>query len=973
MAFSQGLFEIPALSSILRKLAFALYSPCWKGTQVVSTPYHSKLWAHLLTMRAAADSFDRITRAAANARVDVNPHQIDAALFALRSPLSQGAIFADEVGLGKTIEAGLVLSQRFAERRRKLIVVVPATLRKQWAMELEEKFHLPSVILEAKSFNNLLRQGVMNPFDLRNQVVICSYHFAAAKSGFISQVSWDLAVLDEAHRLRNVYKSTNKLAKHIQTTLARTKKLLLTATPLQNSLMELYGLVSIVDPNVFGDDKSFQAQFTRQSVEDRNELLRERLAPLCTRTLRKQVLEYIRYTNRIPITQEFVPSDDEHRLYEDVTDYLRREVLLALPASQRSLMTLVLRKLLASSTFAIAGTLRGLIRRLENLQPIDPQEVADDYEGVDELEDEWDDTIDEERVDPRLLAEELSLLRKYADLAESIRDNAKGDALLTVLDEAMDKAKSLGASEKAVIFTESRRTQEYLFQLLSVNGYEGQIVLFNGMNNDPLSTSVYQEWLKRHEGESVVTGSRSADIRAALIEQFRDRATILIATESAAEGVNLQFCSLIVNYDLPWNPQRVEQRIGRCHRYGQKHDVVVVNFLNKRNEADQRVYELLAEKFQLFSGLFGASDEVLGALESGVDLEKRIAQVYQVCRTVEEINLAFDALQKELESTIESRLTETRRALLDNFDEDVHARLKVYEGQANERLSEQQQYLLSLAKVELADNALFDETAPRFKYSGSMAAPGMYHLDWKTAEANDDNFFRIDHPLAQTLIDRAVLRELPTAELLIRYSDYNGLISTVQALKGKSGWLQVAELAVESLELEEFLVFSGVDDGGEVVDEETCLKLFKPQAVVKQLAPDAKPITSVRQLEEKIVSEKLQFVEEKNGRFFDEEVAKLDRWADDLKFGLEQEIKDLDKQIRETRRASNSAVSLPDKLAAQKAQRDIETLRNRKRRELYEAQDAIDAKRNELIESIELQLKQTHCLKPLFTIRWTVV
>jgi ERCC4-related helicase len=944
-----------------------------EGNVAMSTVYHSKLWAHALTLRAASDDFDRITRSVANAKVDVHPHQIDAALFALRSPLSQGAILADEVGLGKTIEAGLVLAQKWAERRRKLIVVVPATLRKQWAMELQEKFHLPCIILEAGTFNQLRRQGVANPFDLRNQVIICSYHFAAAKSEFIHAVQWDLAVIDEAHRLRNVYKSTNKMAKTIQATLARTRKLLLTATPLQNSLMELYGLVSIVDPQVFGDEKSFQAQFVRQSGEERNRLLRERLSNICTRTLRKQVLEYIRYTNRIPITQEFTPTDEEQRLYEEVTEYLRREVLLALPASQRSLMTLVLRKLLASSSFAIAGTLRGLIRRLENLQSISPEDLASDYEGVDELEDEWEKEDNSVQVDPALLQEELSLLRKYADLAESIRHNAKGEALLTVLDKAIDKAKSLGAAEKAVIFTESRRTQQYLYELLSENGYEGQIVLFNGVNNDPLSTKIYQEWLKRHEGEPIVTGSRSADIRAALIEEFRDRAKILLATESAAEGVNLQFCSLVVNYDLPWNPQRVEQRIGRCHRYGQKHDVVVVNFLNKRNEADQRVYQLLAEKFQLFSGIFGASDEVLGALESGVDLEKRIAQVYQECRTAEEINAAFDALQRELEESIASRLTETRKALLDNFDEDVHARLKVYEDQANERLSEQQQYLLSLAKVELGDCAVFDDQSPRFRYSGEDGVPRTYHLDWKAAEANGDTFFRIDHPLAQTLIDRAVTRELPPAELVIRYSEYEGLISAVQALSGKSGWLRITELAVESFDREEFLVFSGITDEGEIVDEETCLKLFKPQATVNPLPSTSTCPKTIDEIEAQHIAEKLHQVEQRNARFFDEEVAKLDRWADDLKFGLEQEIRDLDKQIRELRRTASTAVSLADKLAAQKALRDIESQRNKKRRELYEAQDAIDAKRNELIENIERQLRQTHHLKPLFTVRWTVV
>ncbi len=139
-----------------------------------------------------------------------------------------------------------------------------------------------------------------------------------------------------------------------------------------------------------------------------------------------------------------------------------------------------------------------------------------------------------------------------------------------------------------------------------------------------------------------VSGSPTADRKAAIVEEFRDGAFILIATESAAEGVNLQFCSLVVNYDLSWNPQRIEQRISRCHRYGQKHDVVVVNFLNKRNAADQRVYALLKDKFKLFEGVFGSSDEVLGALKSGVDLEKRIASVYQTCRTTSETEAAFN-------------------------------------------------------------------------------------------------------------------------------------------------------------------------------------------------------------------------------------------------------------------------------------------------------------------------------------------
>lgn len=162
----------------------------------------------------------------------------------------------------------------------------------------------------------------------------------------------------------------------------------------------------------------------------------------------------------------------------------------------------------------------------------------------------------------------------------------------------------------------------------------------------------------------------------------------MIATEAAAEGINLQFCSLIVNYDMPWNPQRIEQRIGRCHRYGQKFDVVVVNFLNKSNAADIRVYELLDQKFQLFNGMFGASDEILGSIGNGVDFEKRIAQIYDECRTTDEIEAAFDRLQSELQEQISEKMIKARSALLENFDESVKEKLRDNLAQSRKNLDQ---------------------------------------------------------------------------------------------------------------------------------------------------------------------------------------------------------------------------------------------------------------------------------------------
>ncbi|MFO0805095.1 MAG: DEAD/DEAH box helicase [Gemmataceae bacterium] len=302
--------------------------------------YHSAYYAHELTKRCASGSVEKLAGALVDAQVVITPHQVDAALFAFRSPLSRGVMLADEVGLGKTIEAGLVLSQKWAEHKRKLLVITPANLRKQWHQELTEKFFLPCRILETKSYNEAFKKGSLQPFRSEpDAVVICSYQFAKAKASDVASSHWDLVVIDEAHRLRNVYKPSNVIANVLKQALAASQKLLLTATPLQNSLLELYGLVSFIDEHAFGDLGSFREQFFHLDDEEIFKALKERLAPMCKRTLRRQVVQYVSYTNRHPLVEEFTPARDEVRLYDEVSEYLQRENLLALPASQRSLMT----------------------------------------------------------------------------------------------------------------------------------------------------------------------------------------------------------------------------------------------------------------------------------------------------------------------------------------------------------------------------------------------------------------------------------------------------------------------------------------------------------------------------------------------------------------------------------------------------------------------------------------------------------
>ncbi|MGC9354803.1 MAG: SNF2-related protein, partial [Mariniphaga sp.] len=911
------------------------------------TAYHAKYFASELTKRCPSDSVEKLSATLVDAKVDLNPHQVEAALFAFRSPLSRGAILADEVGLGKTIEAGILLSQKWAEGKRKLLIICPSSLRKQWSQELADKFFLPSLVLEARTYNQFIKAGKRNPFNLR-KIVICSYHFARNKADQISWIDWDIVVVDEAHRLRNVYKPDNKIGNAIKNAVYERPKVLLTATPLQNSLLELYGLVSIIDDNVFGDVKSFKAQFVRLNNEGDYTDLRDRLASICQRTLRKQVREYVPYTNRSSITVKFEPSPDEQALYELVTSYLQRELLYALPRSQRHLMTLILRKLLASSSFAIAGTLQSLYKRLEKL--VDGSiahheelehleaEMEENLETYDEIKEEYTDEMEES--DDFLAPEEIEKVRKEIDelktfyeLAQSITNNAKGENLMAALNEGFSKLKELGAEEKAIIFTESTRTQDYLLRLFENSEYKDQVVLFNGSNNDKKSKQIYETWIQIHKNSDKVSGSKAVDIRAALVDYFRDEAKIMIATEAAAEGINLQFCSMVVNYDLPWNPQRIEQRIGRCHRYGQKYDVVVVNFLNTKNAADQRVFQLLSEKFKLFDGVFGASDEVLGSIESGVDFEQRIAAIYQECRKPEEIQEAFDKLQEELADDIIENMVTSRQKLLENFDDEVAQKLRINRDLGKKRLNQFEQWLWNITRYHLAGYGDFDASAGSFKlnknpFPGDGISTGKYQLLWQSDEhrkseteiADDTRIYRIGHPLAKNIIDASKSAVLPTREVVFDYSNSGKNISVLEALKGSEGWMQISLLRIESFENEEHLLFAAFTDQGEALEAEVCKMFFTVGG--REESTCAVPESVDDELAEMIALEK-QKVEEntqrRNAGFYEVEYDKLENWVDDMKLSLEKEIKDIDAEIKLRKAEARKIFELDKKVAAQRA------------------------------------------------------
>ena len=988
------------------------------------TYWQAKYIAHALSLQHAGGGMDRLSQALFNASVDLNPHQIDAAIFALQSPLSGGALLADEVGLGKTIEAGIVLCQLWAERKRQLLVICPASLRQQWAQELEEKFHLPAQVLDAKTWAQAIRQG-RNPFK-EPGVVIMSYAYAMRMKEDIRHVPWNLVVMDEAHKLRNAYRESNKIGQALLWALEGRRKLLLTATPLQNSVMELYGLSTFMDPQLFGDTASFRSLYAGTGPDLSG--LRQRLAEFSQRTLRRQVGEYVRYTQRKALTQKFQASDEEHRLYEAISSFLQKppqQLSYAIPRQQRHLTQLILRKLLASSSHAIAGTLGIMQARLQTMRDEDDAFTADLLPALAEDEDLDSELLDEilygdvtqtqanSGVEPDIqinrqqLQAEIDEITQLAQWAQSIGTDTKTLALLKALDLGFQAMESNGAPRKALVFTESKRTQDYLLHFLQANGYAGQVLAFNGSNKGDQTATIYSQWLQQHQGSSRISGSRDIDIRSALIDHFREHACILIATEAAAEGVNMQFCSLVINYDLPWNPQRVEQRIGRCHRYGQAYDVVVINFFNERNHADQRVLELLDDKFKLFDGLFGASDEILGSIESGLDFERRILSIYQSCRTPAEIDAAFDALRRELDASIQARLLDTRRLLLENLDGEVHERLKLQQQSARDCLDHFSRRLWDLSAFVLQDYAQFNDSALHFDLHTPPVPEvpiGRYHLLSKnrpTAEkavslltsatyqppllqghTPPDAYgsppgytYRLSHPLGEYVLSQGQQLPTPMQTLCFDTSALSVRVSMVEALRGQRGYLLLQKLSVDSFERQDYLLFSALSTQGNSLDQESCEKLMTCPATVH--APVAAlPTDQAARLQaeaQRHAQSTLARDLEVNNAHFQQARERLDRWADDMVLAAEKNLTSTKEQLRAAQREARLASSLAEQHIAQEKVLKLQRQQRRLRQEIFQVEDDIDARRVALIERLSQRMTQQVRTEQLFTIAWEVV
>lgn len=951
------------------------------------TPYQAKYFAHELQRSYANDHVGKLAGLLFDAQVEPKPHQIDAALFALQTPFLPGVILADEVGLGKTIEAGIVISQYWAERKRRILIIAPSSLRQQWKQELYEKFLIPSELLDAKPRDRLLQAQDTQ----KAQVLICSYEFVLRHEAALSR-QWDLIIADEAHRLRNYWNGDRAKMPSAVARVVRqaSKTVLLTATPLQNRLDELFGLVSVFDPTYFHSLDAFRERYVKNRDALGDDDLVDRVATVSKRTLRRDADKYIRFTTRSPLTVEFTPSPEEVRLYNLVNDYLQRDELFAFAASQRHLSALILRKRLGSSTYAVASTLENIANRLaEELAEgrrrdgrgalaVDEDLTSDELEEIGETPSAQDE-IGDASLHEKIRAE-VNELREYAALARSITVNQKAVKLIDAIDQGFDRLRDIGAPEKAIIFTDSTKTQEYIARTLHEAGRGEGVVLFNGTNSSPESTRIYQEWLERNKDSDLITGIPAADRRKALVDEFRDRGTIMIATEAAAEGINLQFCSMLVNYDLPWNPQRVEQRIGRVHRFGQKHNVVVVNFSNKGNVAEQRILELLTEKFHLFESVFGASDQVLGSIEDGLDFEKNIAAILSECKTAAEIDAAFKQLESQYSDEITHEMANAKAKVFDNLDPNVQDRLKSYDAQSGEVLNKFERLLLAVTSYELADYADFRGDGRTFTLHDSPVAgatPGRYFF--KSQPIPNAHQYRYASPLAEYVVADAKAKDTPARELTFSISASGRAGTAVKQLQGKSGELTV-NLVTFSMRAkhddisESYMLAGGFTDAdNDWLDAELVNEILELGCV--EVGSNPVNIDESR-FDEKLAAQRGEYEREVQGRnalYYNQQEEILDRNIKDRRAEFDAKVRDYRAKEKEARKASRSTddpmEQLRFKKEAAKWDRKADDAEDDYRLEKRKLRDEAD----DVLELISQALAGTQQTEHLFSIRWRIV
>ena len=879
-----------------------------------------------ILLKNAGDDVARISSSLFDSKISLNPHQISAALAFFRNPKKKGMIFADEVGLGKTIEAGLVISQYWYEQKRHILIICPASLIKQWNEELMDKFHLQSTILDGKTVKDpsfLWETGIY--ITSVNTVYLNKEKFG---------IKFDLIVIDEAHKLRNVYKDKGVMAPAIKEVFSGQKKLLLTATPFQNNLQELFGLMSLIDEDIFPDFAVFKEKYIKEYAENK-EMLNSIVSSYAVRTLRKDVVKYINYTKRNVLLANYELLESEKEIYNRIEELIYSQDMCEIyGTAQLHLIILLLQKLLSSSIYAVRSTLFNIKYRLENGESVDFI-----------LEEEENNEITSMSTNGKLCDKFVGDIGKCVEFIDSVKTDSKLERLKVAIADIYEQFETDDTrNKKILIFTESKKTQEYLFNELS-RDYD-KILLFNGENTGEQINEVYSKWSAENNADKRIT--RNIAIRRAIVDAFENEYEILIATDAAAEGLNLQFCSVMVNYDLPWNPQKIEQRIGRCHRYGQKNDVIVINMLNDSSNIDKRIYELLSGKLGIFEETFGSSDKVLGSTTISENIEDAIRNVYKSCRSPEEIEKGFELLQNMFKEEIENAIRASENDLDTYFDEEVAKAFDLQYVEATKIVDELADLFYCIIKQVLSDAIFYDEEYS-FVYKGIRRTVLAKYED--SAE-----FCSISSDLGQEILNGITTNKLAKINVLeLDYTNSGRKIGFLDDSNQQSGRICVSKIIYESFETSESLVLTGQFSDGTIIPEDICHKIMKLACLSNDGQSAQISNQELNGRHDIDVKSRIDAISAHNASIFQEELEYIDNWADSMIEKVQLSVKNMRDERKELQMACDFTNSVEEKARIQEQIHKLSKKINKSWIELAQLEDEIEERRYALINNLKAE------------------
>ena len=960
-------------------------------------PFNQRILAEDLVRVRRADDRERYAASQRQARIDPNPHQIDAVIFALRRLQEGGCILADEVGLGKTIEAGLVIAQSRAEGKERVLLIVPKSLIGQWQNELASLFGIQAT----DDHTNFFPSGVY----------LVGREFAGSERGsaLLGAVPpFDLVVIDEAHEIfaglhkrysrEGIYDDSSDealMAHRVRNFLRESSVLLLTATPMQNSLAELWGLVQYVEPTgtLLGDIATFRnvfcAENDRTLVPGQEYELRRRLDTVLQRTLRRQAQEFLDrpFMQRRCRLYEYAMSDDERSLYDDVTEYLLQPSIYAFSGSQRQLLLINFHRRMASSIPALAASLENVAARLRRLQGSLPsgETVLDAMHDLEDDEEINDSSEQPTAVsDNEMIADELARVERFIHRARSLPDDAKARSFKEAIRVVLETGKQGRGSGKAVVFTESITTQEYLRRLLLEIGlHDDEVTLFRGVNDHERARQALARW-QQEEGvrfESTAKPSREVAVRLALVHEFRTRSNVLVCTEAGAKGLNLQFCETVINYDLPWNPQRIEQRIGRCHRYSQNHDVTVVNFIGRDNDAQRLTFEILSQKLDLFGKVLDATDTVLHEPKTdtpemvvsalSVEVETDLRNIYSRSRTLDEVTREIAALRDKIaerRDAYEKEYNRTSQIIESRFDENVRRVFKRLRDELPHGLAVLDRDIAAtvdgyLQSHDIAYDRSEENSRVVFDLAPDSPVPPEVGQGRRFATGDgrgimDAEPLNLAHPLVRTAIASAQRWSGGAITLLLP----ENATADLAALEGKPGVMRLVRIQYDGFEPVERLA-AGALVNGAPIDPSVAAALLRLKAADAQVAyTPADPKWLDDAVDEAVFVDQRD-IEKDEQKHFERAIGQLERFVQDKVLVYRRELASITEKLNSLRARRDAVVG---SVAREKIEEDIRALAARQEG-LEDRINALDSREDEVYKKWRNKYHELRYRPPVVT------